>query len=621
MPCPDRLPSTLGGALFLVMLFTGCIDEPTYEGRACSASLPCPGDLQCVDATCTRLVERDGGQHGKDAGRPDAGDDGGVDGPPDAGDDGCFPCDAPPQPACSEDDDTYFVFVETAECSTPGRCEFTQLDFPCAGCAVNCLVPCAEIDCDELNDCRTAGYCAPAGAGAAPSCTYVPRPNGTLCTQEEGGEGHCAEGLCVPCADASDCDDQNECTLDQCDLTSGSCSHEPTTGSCNDGDACTQTDACEAGVCVGSDPIVCDQPTGPCQVSMGACSPADGSCSYPLDETICNDQDPCTIDTCEANGACTHAVAPDGSVCSDGDLCSVTDVCSGGVCVGTDPTICDSPPNECHEPAGTCDPGTGVCDYAFAADGSSCDDGDACTQADTCMTGMCIGAEVVCDSPPSPCHEPIGTCDPATGTCIYAPKQDGDSCDDGDACTYDDVCSNGTCAGRSITCNDTDCQIRSCNGTSQCTVTNRPSGYACTDDGNPCTTDTCNANGTCTHPNRSNGASCGSTANRRCCGGSCVNISTDESHCGGCFTACDSGFTCEPIESSPVCGSSYPANTSGRCRCQNANAHCPNNRGQVCRLTSYNDGNRCVPDSTKPSPCAPGQVIRSASSCPAYCAY
>lgn len=653
----------------LVVLVTGCIEEPSYEGRACSPSLPCPGDLQCVDSICAQLVN----QGGEDGGVRDGG-------AVDAGDDGCLPCDERPRPECSDDDQSYSVFLKTAECSSPGRCEFTPLEFPCEGCAVNCLAPCAEIDCDDLNDCRIAGYCAPDGAGAPPSCTYLPRPNGTLCDLETGGEGYCAEGACLPCTSDADCDDQNDCTRDECDTVSGSCAHEAVSGSCDDEDACTRTDTCEEGVCVGGDRIVCDQPSGPCQLSNGVCSPEDGSCSYPPDPTACNDHDPCTIDTCDPmTGACSHAVAPDGTICTDQDLCTATDVCSGGVCIGTEETICNEPPNDCYEAAGTCDSSTGVCSYDFGPDGVDCDDRNACTQVDTCMSGMCLGgAEVVCDDPPSPCHEPIGTCDPMTGTCSYAMKPEGASCDDGnactqtdscqggvcvgenpvvcdsppgpckqssgscdpgtgacsypnvmngascddqEACTYDDLCTDGVCSGTTINCNDTDCKIRSCNGTNQCTVTNRPSGYGCTDDGNTCTRDVCNASGSCTHPNRSNGTSCGSTPNRRCCGGSCVNIANDENHCGGCFTACDPGFNCEPIQNTPVCGSSYPSQTSGRCRCSGANAHCPDNRGQVCRLTQYNDGNRCVPDSSKPSPCAPGQTIQGVSGCPAYCAY
>src|SRR5262249_59729330 len=44
-----------------------------------------------------------------------------------------------------------------------------------------------------------------------------------------------------------------------CDPASGTCSNPAkANGSiCNDGDACSQTDTCQAGVCTGTNPVVC----------------------------------------------------------------------------------------------------------------------------------------------------------------------------------------------------------------------------------------------------------------------------------------------------------------------------------------------------------------------------
>ncbi len=73
---------------------------------------------------------------------------------------------------------------------------------------------------------------------------------------------------------------------------------------CDDGNACTRTDRCLGGVCVGSDPVVCaalDQ----CHVA-GTCDPA--------------------------TGVCTDPAAPDGTPCSDGTPCTAPDACWGGWC-------------------------------------------------------------------------------------------------------------------------------------------------------------------------------------------------------------------------------------------------------------------------------------------------
>src|SRR5262249_21407132 len=73
---------------------------------------------------------------------------------------------------------------------------------------------------------------------------------------------------------------------------------------CDDGNACTQRDPCQGGVCTGTTPVTCtalDQ----CHVA-GICDPATGVCSQP--------------------------VKPDGSACDDGDACTTGDTCQAGGC-------------------------------------------------------------------------------------------------------------------------------------------------------------------------------------------------------------------------------------------------------------------------------------------------
>ncbi len=89
---------------------------------------------------------------------------------------------------------------------------------------------------------------------------------------------------------------------------SDTCSNPPMLdGSvCDDGNACTRRDACEAGVCVGDDPVVCsavDQCHG-----AGVCDPGTGLCSNPA--------------------------LSDGTPCDDGDAGTQADGCIAGVCRG-----------------------------------------------------------------------------------------------------------------------------------------------------------------------------------------------------------------------------------------------------------------------------------------------
>lgn len=101
---------------------------------------------------------------------------------------------------------------------------------------------------------------------------------------------------------------------------------------------------------------------------------------------------------------------------------AVASLDAGGRCDGV---VCESPPSECHERIGVCI-GEGVCEYA-PRDGASCDDGDACTEADTCARTVCVGTTIVCAAAPPPScadartlrsYAGAGTC--SSGTCSYA---------------------------------------------------------------------------------------------------------------------------------------------------------------------------------------------------------
>ncbi|RKI23039.1 hypothetical protein D7Y27_43190, partial [Corallococcus sp. AB004] len=239
--------------------------------------------------------------------------------------------------------------------------------------------------------------------------------------------------------------------------------------SCDDGNACTGTDVCNgAGVCAGS-ATQCGSPPGQCYAAAGACS--DGTCSYSYKEA--------------------------GAACDDGDACTVDETCNGaGGCAGT-PVTCSSPPSQCFEAAGTCS--EGACSYAPKATGTACDDGNGGTINDVCSgAGVCAGVPA-CTTPPDACHASPGTY--SNGACTYPPKAAGTLCDDGNACTTGDVCNGaGTCGGAALSCNSPPNQCYQSAGTCSngtCSYAPKSSGASC-DDGNACTTgDVCNGSGTC----------------------------------------------------------------------------------------------------------------------------
>jgi hypothetical protein len=135
-------------------------------------------------------------------------------------------------------------------------------------------------------------------------------------------------------------DDGNPCTKEV--VVNNVCTHVVAAdgASCNDGNACTQTDSCQAGVCKGTNPVQC---TG-----GGACTNAG---------------------VCDATSGLCLGGAPkaDGSPCDDGKNCTGNDVCTAGVCGGT--AVSCQAPATCDESSGQCKVSCGQCEAKQVADG------------------------------------------------------------------------------------------------------------------------------------------------------------------------------------------------------------------------------------------------------------
>jgi cysteine-rich repeat protein len=394
------------------------------------------------------------------------------------------------------------------------------------------------------------------GDGCSSTCTIE---SGYACV--DGGQSGnlsictpiCGDGLTVG---SEQCDDGAlNGTANSC--CTATCTFKAAGTSCNDGDACTQTDTCQAGTCTGSNPVVCtalDQ----CHVA-GTCDTGTGVCSNPTkaDNSSCNDGNSCTqTDTCQAGtctgsnpvvctaldqchvagtcdtgtGVCSNPTKADNSSCNDGNSCTQTDTCQAGTCTGSNPVVCTAL-DQCHV-AGTCDTGTGVCSNPTKADNSTCNDGNACTQTDTCQSGVCTGGSPVVCTASDQCHE-AGTCNAATGVCSNPAKSDGATCSDNDACTVGDACQSGSChSGAAKTCSASDeCHVagtcdpatgecsnppaaegthcgdqtssdcddpNTCDGSGTCLDKHKADGTSCTADGTDCTKDQC-LSGTCDH--------------------------------------------------------------------------------------------------------------------------
>ena len=154
---------------------------------------------------------------------------------------------------------------------------------------------------------------------------------------------------------APDCEDGNGCTIDTFDPVTGTCSHEAAPLACDDFDACTTSDTCVEGICLGQG-VVCDD-GDVCTDDL--CDPREGCVHLPTSR--CDDGNPCTRDICDPRGGCRHEVLDDGTPCNDGEMCTVADICVMGRCVGVN-----------------------------LDDGTPCDDGDPCSKNDQCVSGRCL---------------------------------------------------------------------------------------------------------------------------------------------------------------------------------------------------------------------------------------
>ncbi|MEW6254071.1 MAG: hypothetical protein AB1716_25770, partial [Planctomycetota bacterium] len=157
-------------------------------------------------------------------------------------------------------------------------------------------------------------------------------------------------------AQCGDCDDQDPCTLDACEL--GACTHTsvPAGTACDNATVCDGHETCDAaGTCVAGTPPQVD------------------------------DGEPCTVDSCDPVAGVQHTPVADGTSCADSDVCNGGETCSAGACVaGTPPQVDDGEPCTVD----SCDPVAGV-QHIAAADGTSCSDSNVCNGEELCSNGAC----------------------------------------------------------------------------------------------------------------------------------------------------------------------------------------------------------------------------------------
>ena len=211
------------------------------------------------------------------------------------------------------------------ECMGSSKC------FEAYACQAGACTGSNPVVCTAQDHCHAAGTCNPSGG----TCSNPALADGTSCNDSNACtlRDTCQGGSCVGSKPVT-CVALDQChSVGLCDPTSGVCSTPaaPNGTACDDGNACTLSDSCQSGTCVGTQPVVCSA-SGQCRVA-GACDPSTGMCS--------------------------SSTAPDDTVCNDGNACTQTDSCQSGICTGSNPVTCVAS-DACHV-AGACNPITGTC--------------------------------------------------------------------------------------------------------------------------------------------------------------------------------------------------------------------------------------------------------------------
>ena len=291
----------------------------------------------------------------------------------------------------------------------------------------------------------------------------------------------CAGERVCATAGLSDCT-APEPEAETCDGEDNDCNGKVDEGTCDDDNPCTKDSCFVAPKDAGDGPTTgCKHEpfAGACDADNSACTEGDvcveGVCKVGK-KLDCDDANQCTTDACEPKTGCAHTFS-DSAGCDDGNKCSQGALCNGGKCIAGETKTCD-PGNSCV--LGKCDFKTGNCTFEDVSDKTVCDDGNACTKLTACQKGACKGDAVDCEDS-NPCTNTL--CDKQKG-CIT--NNNVKPCDDGDACTKDDTCLGGKCTTNAVACDDgKPCTKDSCDKEKGCQNVLHDGG--CDADGNACT--------------------------------------------------------------------------------------------------------------------------------------
>jgi len=374
----------------------GCVH--TDDSAICDDDNPCTDDSCDPEEGCAHENNEDECDDGDACTTGDTCADGEcVSGGPTPCDDGKFCTDdsCDPDIGC-----VYDPKAEDTPCDDGNQC---TPELGGSSCKEGRCVGRETIDCNDLNPCTDDG-CDPA-SGCIYTNINADCEDGNACTIND----YCVDGECEG-GEARVCDDGNICTNDGCDPGEG-CTVTPNTEPCDDGNPCTIDDRCKNGECKNTSPRVCDDDN---ICTDNNCDPTDfdgNPCKFPNNAAPCDDDDACTTtDVCSGGGCvgsgnacgpnatgCTQATPYNICECPAPQYLDVEGQCVPNTNECTLTTPCD-PNASCFDPSSTLGDAECTCDFGFTGDGYFTGDGTTppykegatgCTDIDECADDSC----------------------------------------------------------------------------------------------------------------------------------------------------------------------------------------------------------------------------------------
>jgi len=270
------------------------------------------------------------------------------------------PCSPPNYCHTASCDSTNGCTINSITCTATNACNTVFADPTNPTCCVNKAINCTGTDlcrsyfCDPITGCNSTYKCNIGNKCNYDICTPAGcKSQSTNCAAPD----LCTTGTCNPLTGCEfvvkDCNDNDNCTVDTCEATTGQCVN--TKKNCDDLKKCTM-DTCEAitGQCVNTMQNCNDG--FDCTVD-GVCDESTGLCPTKVAQhQMCGDANPCKIWTCDLTAGCLSS----DRVCETAGL----DACTSVKCI--DWINCTKTPKVCvFNKTGDKDCTTAFCDTNF----------------------------------------------------------------------------------------------------------------------------------------------------------------------------------------------------------------------------------------------------------------